>query len=111
MKLIIEVKDGSNTTIHKKVSSNGMKMFLDWFAKDDVQGSFRRTTDAPEMTVGDSGSVSEHSINEPTRHFVCKECGYTLTPVIQDHCHYCGASLIYSDKPDDRTPSPTPSFR
>ena len=43
--------------------------------------TFRLTTDAPEMTVGDSGSASLHSTNElygdvKTRHMCkCEHCG------------------------------------
>ena len=32
------------------------------------------TTDAPEMTVGDSGSVSKHSTDDTDGRWECQEC-------------------------------------
>jgi len=70
--------------------------------------TFRLTTDAPEMTVGDSGSVSEHFTHEP-----CPDCnGSGINTDRWGICRNCnGEGMVLSAKPDDRDPSPTPSFR
>jgi len=66
------------------------------------------TTDAPEMTVGDSSSVSEHFTHEP-----CPDCnGSGINTDRWAICRNCnGEGMVLSAKPKNRTPSPTPSFR
>lgn len=66
------------------------------------------TTDAPEMTVGDSDSVSEHFTHEP-----CPDCnGSGINTDRWGICRNCnGEGMVLTAKPDDFAPSPTPSFR
>ena len=108
MKLIIETKEPDKVTKCVKVSTRGMQILLDLFAWMDMLEPFRLTPDAPEMTVGDSGSVSEHFTHEP-----CPDCnGSGINTDRWGICRNCnGEGMVLSAKPDDRTPSPTPSFR
>ena len=99
------------------------------------------TTDAPEMTVGDSGSVSEKAACPfcdagfvEVRLGEYEECGHCnkpdkpstndcpfcrakgITHMIGDKhdytCEYCaGTGQLQTNEPENRTPSPTPSFR
>ena len=49
-----------------------------------------RTTDAPEMTVGDSGSDYEHPTDETGGYvWICKTCG-CRNAAINSYCSYCG---------------------
>ena len=89
------------------------------------------TTDAPEMTVGDSCSVSKHSTNKAAQKgddweyiiygvgwYTCRGCHHThsgaayYSPKGTKYCKECGDKRrSKTTKPDNRTPSPTPSFR
>jgi len=96
------------------------------------------TTDAPEMTVGDSAPTNEKLTNDADGRWECEECNWVIVgecdvcpncgearpesglracthffvpvpPHGYKKCKYCNAPA--PDKPENRTPSPTPSFR
>ena len=96
------------------------------------------TTDAPEMTVGDSSTDKQQLTNDADGRWECEECNWVIVgecdtcpncgearpesglracthffvpvpPHGYKKCKYCNAPA--PDKPDDLAPSPTPSFR
>ena len=58
MKLVIEVKDGSNVQIYKKVTEKGMQFCLDWFAKNEMKEAVKQSSPWYECTCGRSDSTS-----------------------------------------------------
>ena len=110
MKLIIETNETDRVTKHVRVSTRGMQILLDLFAWIDMLEPFRLTTDAPEMTVGDSSPINEQNLNDSDEAWICAECGAFN---MLWHTKKCVACLRPKNptKPDELTPSPTPSFR
>ena len=76
----------------------------------DSQGSFRLTPDAPESAVGDSSPINKTYLNDPGGIY-CPD-----HPEIEMivYCPVEGCDQPRpktTTKPENRTPSPTPSFR
>ena len=69
MKLVIEVKDGSNVEVHKIVSATGMEFCLDWFAKLEMQDHTTLCTEEYHRLLW--------KCNE---HYYCHDCGRKIAP-------------------------------
>jgi len=68
------------------------------------------TTDAPEMTVGDSSSDKQHFTDEPCP--TCEGRGSVKFGNSIAICHRCRSTgRVSATKPENHAPSPTPSFR
>ena len=76
MKLIIEVKDGSNVAICKKVTPTGMQYLLDLFAKDEMQDPRRLTTDEASASIqGGTWECKFGHMNDVDDDPICFTCG------------------------------------
>jgi hypothetical protein len=84
MKLVIEVRDGSNVEVHKYVTANGMKFCLDWFAKGEMQDTVQNQRKSNMLEY-----IGEEAI--------CVNCGEfrIITKLDEDDlpiCYVCAVS-------------------
>lgn len=83
-----------------------------WCFLDKLVSAYSRllTTDAPEMTVGDSSPINEQNLSEPCP--ICKGRKKEYAWFKWINCPGCGGKgRVTPARKKELTPSPTPSFR